>query len=565
MFNFEQIYVDSSIILVKPDETLTDVYAKLQHNRFVIVNDAFAYIISCGESPYILLSDPDMSVKEWIARTGHIHSPVYSLSQLEDMEFTSDLPILIGESQSEIQGVVTTAAIITCLLKEKQQLSSYLHTMVETVNDAVTAVDQEGRVIFWNQAAEQIYGITKKEIIGRKIGDHFDKDSIMLHRILTEGRAVRQMYHQSAPNTHVLINASPIIDNNRIIGGIATEKDISRVVRLNEKLYSAIPASFEEDNPFTAFIGEEHAMKRVLELAQKFAWINKPVLLTGEAGSGKEMLAHAIHHQGGRKNGTFMSLHCGAIPGGLLETELFGYQGGAFTSQEDQGRPGRLELAAGGTLLLKDIDKVPLNIQLKLLQYLKIGSFERIGGGEAIHADTRIIASTTVPLRTLMEQGQFLEDLYYALNVMGIELPPLRERTEDIPEIVQAFVREFSFQYNKHIPKIDPEVMNALMNYVWPGNMRELRNIVERIVIVSDGGIITEEHLPQGLISEETLEVNMIEEDIPLKTRLSDQDENGIINDTLRKVYGNKSAAAKMLGISRGTLYKKMKEYGIEF
>jgi PAS domain S-box-containing protein len=566
MFNFEQLYIDSSFVLVQKDVSLAEVRSLLHQNSFVIFIDKLAYAITDSDSVLLEQSDSKMPLREWIKKAKIPSSTVCPVTRLMELELTSDRPVLIGEDKSDIRGVIAAREMIKCLINEKRRLTSYFTALVETVNDAVTAVDQEGRVIYWNQAAEQVYGIRKETIIGRKIAEHFDQESIMLQRILDEGRPVRQVYHQPTPNTHVLISASPIMENDRIIGGIATEQDITRIVRLNEELYSAVPSKFEQDRSFAAIIGSGPVFKRVLELAQKFTRIHTPVLLTGEAGSGKEMLAQAIHYGTGRTDASFFTIHCGALPGGLLETELFGYQGGAFTSKEDQGNAGKLELAAGGTLLLKDIDKMPPHIQLKLLQFIKSGSFLRIGGGESVRADTRIIATTSTSLQSQMEDGHFLEELYYKLNVMSIEMPPLRERTEDIPELVQAFIREFSWQYNKHTPKLDRDVMTALMNYDWPGNIGELRNVVERIVVLCDGGAISVEHLPQGLISELQLDNGKLDEgDMILKARLTDQEENAIIYEALRKVYGNKSAAAKLLGISRGTLYNKMKEHGIKF
>ncbi|WP_235427142.1 sigma 54-interacting transcriptional regulator [Cohnella kolymensis] len=250
------------------------------------------------------------------------------------------------------------------------------------------------------------------------------------------------------------------------------------------------------------------------------------------------------------------------MPGGLLEPELFGYQGGAFSSGGKQGKAGKLELADGGTLLLQEIDQMPLDIQLKLLHYLKSGSFTRIGSDEEVTVDTRIIATTTGSMQRLMDEGQFLEQLYYRLNVMSVEIPPLRERTEDIPELVQAFIREFAVEYRKPAPRVDASVMTVLMNYSWPGNIRELRNAIERMIILGDSDTITAELLPESLAS-----LTQGDEGFPAASTDKDtaeMDEQELIKEALRKTFGNKSAAAKMLGISRGTIYNKMKEYGIE-
>lgn len=565
MFNFEQLELNSSFVHVDNDCELGEVMVLLEQHHFVVWSDQETYVIDRAEAAMLQSYNSEMKLSDWIAEVKLPFSTVCTRDALMELKLDSSRPIVLGDGRS-IQGIVTTASLVSCLLDEKRQLSLFFETLVETVNDVVTAVDQEGRVICWNEAAEQFYGIRKDRIIGRKTSEHFERESIMLQRILEEGPPVRKVYHQPTPDAHVLISASPIVDKGIIIGGVATEQDIGQIVQLNKELYADLSSKRESSISFDAIIGSGPVFKRVLEMARKFAAIQTPILLTGEAGAGKEMLAQAIHYGGQRKQGEFLVVHCGALPGGLLENELFGSQGGVFTPPEDQAGTGKLELAAGGTLLLKDIDQMPIHIQLKLLQYLKSGTFHRVGSSERVISDARIIAATSSSLQTLMEEGFFLEELYYKLKVMEIELQPLRERTEDLPELVQSFLREYSLQYNKLIPTLDKEVMTALMNYDWPGNIRELRNVVERLVVLGDGAMITVEQLPQGLISELDRTLSRGEEDdsISLKTRLSDYEEQSLIEEALRKAYGNKSAAAKLLGISRGTLYNKMKEYGMK-
>ncbi|MBV6716961.1 sigma-54 interaction domain-containing protein [Paenibacillus chitinolyticus] len=567
MFGLEHLQLDTSFLALEGECPVLQAKALLEQVRFVIVDTApgAAYIISYQEAKFLDAFHPDMTIDEWVRRTGWPCSAACPKSRLGELQTDWQKPVLVLGEDSGKLGIVTAEAMMNCLQQEKRQLVSYLDTLVETVNDAVTAVDREGRVIYWNRTAEQVYGIGKQDIIGRTIGEHFEKESIMLHQILDEGRTIRQVYHQPAPDTHVLISASPIVENNQIIGGIATEQDITRIVRLNEELYSAIPLRIEQDKPFSSIIGMGHDIKRSLEVARKFARFSTPVLLVGEPGSGKEMLAQAIHYSSERKDAAFVSLHCGAIPGGLLETELFGYQGGAFTSGEDQGKEGKLEFADGGTLFLEEVGEMPLDIQLKLSQYLRDKSFQRVGGEESIRTDARIIATTHTSLQPLMEQGLFLEDLFYQLNVMSIEIPPLRERREDIPELVQAFIREFTEHYHKPVPKVEPDVLNVLMNHDWPGNIRELRNVMERAVILCEGDTITGVHLPPGLSSKMQhagFFADREETGTP-KPHSAFQQEDHLIEEALRRAYGNKSAAAKLLGISRGTLYKKMREYDI--
>jgi sigma-54 dependent transcriptional regulator, acetoin dehydrogenase operon transcriptional activator AcoR len=566
MFDFEQIHVDNAFKIVQPDTNFAEITADDKKHLIIEKGNLF-YIITKQERLFLPQSNPGTSLSEWIDQMNWLPSPFFTEEEFQELPDGLSRPALIGSKQGEVQGIITQEEMIHYLLKQNRQLSAYFTTLAETVNDAITAVNRDGQVICWNKVAEQTYGIKQDKILGRKIGEHFEKDAIMLHRILDEGRPVRQIYHQPRPDKHVLINASPILEDNQIIGGIATEQDITRIVRLNEELYSKASLQLEQEEPFSSILGMGHAVQEAIRVAKKMTRTNIPVLFLGEPGTGKKLFAQAIHYSGDRKKGNLLSLHCGAIPPGLLETELFGYQGGAFTGDEQSGKAGRLEETNGGTLYLEEIHEMLPETQAKLLQFLHNGRFTRVGGTQIISVDSRIIASSSHNLRSLVDAGLFLEELYYHLSVVSIELPPLTERMEDIPELVQSFLREFSIQYEKPVPKMEPTVMSALMNYEWPGNIKELRNVIERLIILNDNDRITVESLPKEMITkpDETTDLEDLQQpsEFALKARLSNEKEAEYIEEALRKTYGNKSAAAKLLGISRGTLYNKMKEYGL--
>ncbi|WP_139367968.1 sigma-54 interaction domain-containing protein [Priestia abyssalis] len=564
MLEFEQINMDHSFILIKRDTPLSEIKSKLLQYGFVVITGEISYTIANHEYPMIASAHDSMLAYEWLEKVHWPPSPIFSEEQLREEEADWRRPILIENEKQEIIGIVTANIWIKKLHTETKRLTAYFETLAETVNDAVTAVDQEGKVICWNAAAERTYGIKSDEIIGRKIGDHFHAESVMLHRILSEGRPVRGEYHHPAADTHVLINASPIIQDNMIIGGVATEHDITQIVRLNEEIDASTPVLIHQERPFSSMIGESTQIKQAVQIAQKTAHADISVLLAGEPGSGKEMLAQAIHYGGPRGNGPFVSINCSAIPSGLLEAELFGYQGGPFTEEEQVGQAGKIEQAQEGTLFIAEIDQMPFDIQVKFLNYLENQSFYRVGGMEVVNARTRIIAAASSAIEEMVQEGKFHKDLYYHLTVIKIDIPPLRERKEDIEGLVENFIQELAVKYRKSMPDISPEAKEALLSYEWPGNIRELRNVVERFILLNEGDVVTLEHLPQNMTSDYSAKNSRpLSNGTLSKGREPGKEEALTIEEALKKTYGNKSAAAKLLGISRGTLYNKIREYDL--
>ncbi|WP_018131578.1 sigma-54 interaction domain-containing protein [Effusibacillus pohliae] len=449
-----------------------------------------------------------------------------------------------------------------------------LQTLLDTVNEAITIVDEDGTVTHWNRAAEELYNIPAAAIVGRNIAD-FRWNSLMIAQILQEGRPIRQAYHEPRPGTHVLVNTSPVVADGRIIGAISSEQDVTKLVRLGNELFATTSQlrTLEEkmtqyaptDDPFHPIKGNGPTISRTIRIARRVAPTDATVLISGESGVGKELFAHAIHRASRRSGKPFVAINCGAIPAALFESELFGYQSGAFTGADRKGKPGKMELADGGTLFLDEIGELPLDMQVKLLRALQERQFYRVGGTEPVQVDVRIIAATNRNLEERVAQGSFREDLYYRLNVVALEIPPLRERIEDIPELVQLFTKEIALQYGKPVPQYDPEVVVSLMHYPWPGNIRQLRNVIERLVILTEGSRIRREHLPSSI------RAPRLDADIP-PTAAPDFDQGETtepeselqqIRSALRTTYGNKAAAAKLLGISRGTLYNKLRKYGL--
>lgn len=563
MFKSAQYQLDYSFTIVNDHTPLTEIKKKLNEYNFVVVAGGTYFIITNYESSLMALGSDSMPVFDWLGHLGWLPSTVVSAERGLTPEVDWRRPVLL-RNEREFMGILTPGRAIEMLQEENSEISAYFATLAETINDSVTAVDESGKVVYWNTTAEETYKIKKEFILGKKIGEHFNDESVVLHRILNEGRPVRGEYHRPNKDTHVLINASPIMVNNKITGGVATEHNITNIIRLNEELDSNSSLLVSKTNPFSTMVSGSPKFQEALKIAQKVAHADIPVHLTGEAGSGKEMLAQAIHYGGAKADGAFITLNCSVIPAAMLEIELFGFQKDTYTAEQQTLQIGRIEQALNGTLFIEDIDKMPLSIQGKLLDYLVDHSFYRVGGVEKITSPTRIITSTSESIDVLLREGSFNEKLYFHLSVITIDIPPLRTRKEDIVTLVEKYIQEFSSKYKKTAPEIQSEAMLHLVNYDWPGNVRELRNTIERIVLLNDKPAITSKHLPENIKSK------LIVKQIDVKGGEIDPQEFSLknaealeIEEALRKTYGNKSAAANLLGISRGTLYNKIKEYGL--
>ncbi|GHV60617.1 acetoacetate metabolism regulatory protein AtoC [Spirochaetia bacterium] len=307
---------------------------------------------------------------------------------------------------------------------------------------------------------------------------------------------------------------------------------------------------------FETIIGTSAPMRKVFDTIKRAAPTKASILITGESGVGKELVADAIHELSPRKGKPLIKVHCAALAASLLESELFGHEKGAFTGAVARRR-GRFELAHEGTLFLDEIGEIDQNIQIKLLRVLQEKKFERLGGEETIEADVRIVAATNKDLKVEIEKGNFREDLYYRLNVVNIHVPPLRERKDDLPLLITAFLKEFAEENGKALEGIDPKARSILYAYDWPGNVRELRNCMESALVMAKGSTITEDDLPPTL--RQGSDEGWIR--IPLGTPL-EESEKIIIRDTLSVLKGNKSRAAETLGIGRKTLHRKLAEWG---
>ncbi|MGG1253711.1 sigma 54-interacting transcriptional regulator [Brevibacillus agri] len=514
------------------------------------------------------------------------------LGQIRQALASAHLPTLaVVDEAGRATGIVLPQQLLEAFANLAQNQSVLLSTLMDTMSEAITIVDSNNIVQYWNRAAETIYEIDRAQVLGTSLDEHFASESIRLLDALRQGTSVQRVYHIPRPDSHVLINAAPIRQGGQIIGAISIEQDITELVRLNEELahttahlhnlQQEMSRFHAADDPFYAIKGHSAPIQSAISSAKKVAQTDATVLIYGESGVGKELFAKAIHQASRRREKPFVAINCGAIPAALFESELFGYQGGAFTGAEKKGKPGKLELAHGGTLFLDEIGELPLELQVKLLRALQERQFYRVGGTEPITVNTRIIAATNRQLEQMVADGRFREDLYYRLNVFSLEIPPLRARREDLPELVQIFIHEYSVAHEQAVPRIPSEVMQALYDYSWPGNIRQLRNVIERLSILQENGVISPEHLPSVIRSQpEPIAPASFASlggaytapaalhpapatPLALHHPAGPTEKERVIA-ALERTYGNKKAAAELLGISRGTLYNKMKKYGLD-
>lgn len=489
---------------------------------------------------------------------------------------------LITNPQNEYVGFVTHEVISKSLLKEFDRTQAYLHTILNTIDESCTVIDEDTNVLYWTKGAEKLFSVTENDIIGKPITNFFSSERLEILNTLKSGTSVYHHQHHARNDLVVMINSNPVYLNEKIIGAVVSETDITSQIRLNNELYMTSEKLFhlEEEvrkslpsaNPFTYIRGNSPALKQTMGIVKKAATTNASVLIYGESGVGKELFAKAIHNLRETDNAPFVAINCGAIPSGLFESEIFGYEKGAFSGADQKGKKGKVELAKGGTLFLDEIGEMPLEMQVKILRLLQEKKFYPVGGTKELEVDFRVVAATNRDLKELINEGKFREDLYYRLNVVNFKVPPLRERLEDIIELTHYFLYEVSVKYNRPIHGISQAVMQALLQHSWPGNIRELKNVVERLVVFSDNGEINIEDLPTEM-EKTTPSINLHHSVQPIQpisdgqSTLSEQlqeYEKDIILRELNKASGNKLLCARNLDITRATLYNRINKLGIK-
>lgn len=448
----------------------------------------------------------------------------------------------------------------TLMMDELSRVNEYLEAIINSVSEGIISCNQDGIITCFNKTAVKIFGISKDEAIGKPISSVLPET--LIHNALAEQRSFfAEKIH--CKNTHGetinLISSATIVKRNKtVVGAVESFSEEEKIFRAAYRL-----SSRDNITVFDNIIGTSTIMQRIKDSAAKVALSSSTILITGESGTGKELFARAIHSASHRAKEPFLAINCSAIPDSLLESELFGYDQGAFTGAKQTGKPGKFELARAGTIFLDEIGDMPLHLQAKILRVIQEKVVQRVGGTKNIAVDVRIIAATHHNLKELIAKKQFREDLYYRLNVIPLTIPPLRERVEDLPVLIAYFCRKYSTILNKVIRGVSTEAMQILQAYPWPGNVRELENAIEYAInFCPQGDLITSEYLPSWLFGS-VAAAGTTEE--YYRTKL-ESNERQILLEALQTMgtdlEGKKKIADKM-GISLSTLYRKLRKHNL--
>jgi PAS domain S-box-containing protein len=467
----------------------------------------------------------------------------------------------------DITELVKLAEEITDLKEMRMMLEAIIHSSEE----AISVVDEHGNGILINPAYTRITGLTEEEVIGKPATADIAEGESMHMQVLKTRRPVRGVRMKVGPkNRDVVVNVAPIIVDGVLKGSVGVIHDVSEIQRLTAELNRArqIIRTLEAKYSFADIIGTSEGIKVAIEQAKVAAKTPVTILLRGESGTGKELFAHAIHNASDRKYNKFIRVNCAAIPETLLESELFGYEEGAFSGAKRGGKRGLFEEANNGSIFLDEIGELSANTQAKLLRVLQEGEIVRVGGTKPIPINVRVIAATNVNLEKAIAEGTFREDLYYRLNRMPIYIPPLRARKEDIPALCRHLIQKLNQDYGRNVEGVTSAALDLLLAYDWPGNVRELENVLGRAMIFMKFNevMIDVHHIPPLDISraDSSPHKNEKETEIRPLEEMVEQYEASIIKQALRKYNNNKTATARALGISIRNLYYKLEKYNID-
>jgi two-component system, NtrC family, response regulator HydG len=491
-----------------------------------------------------------------------LRAPVIMITGAPDIE-TAAAAVRLGAydyipkpvTQQVLLRVVEMALRLKSLDDQKELYLRNLEAIFASVQDGIISVDTQMCITHTNEAIEQFFFKAPSALLGRSMQDIAEPRSVpfldVLKKTIETREPVREFRTEiTGPDGRpqiVIINCSPLLGrDSSFMGAVLVLRDISRITDLERTL--------NERRQFRKIVGKSPAMQEMYTRIEALAETDTTVLISGESGTGKELVADAIHYSGSRALNPFVKVNCSALSESLLESELFGHVAGAFTGAV-KAKAGRFELADGGTIFLDEIGDLSPSLQLKFLRVLQEREFERVGDTKSVKINVRVIAATNADLCEKMRQGLFREDLYYRLNVMEMNLPPLTQRIEDIPLLVSHFRDKFNTKFNRNVQGVSDQVMRLFVNYTWPGNVRELENVLERGFILCNSDTITTDH-----ISLQLKDAAAVDETVESLECAASREQ---ILDALKKTKWNRTRAAQLLGISRRTFYRKLKEFDL--
>ncbi len=556
------------------NSTRSGIIAVDEQGAITLVNHAAEEILGIAGKDAIGKHITEVSPKSMMPRVLETGEPLLGqkIEVGNTVTLTNYSPIILN---GEVTGAVAVFQDISILERTSMELSvvrSLFKEMEAVINssyDGIFITDGQGVVLKANKAYERISGISTEEIVGKNMRElvednYYDQSVTLLVMKERESRTLNQIVKG---NRRVLVTGNPVFDDQGNLVRIVTNvRDISELANLQDQLAKtqAQTLKYEEELSHLRSLQIKDkeiiycstAMARTVELSIKVADVNSNVLILGESGTGKELVARLIHRHGKGISKPFIKINCSAIPEQLLESELFGYEAGAFTGANKKGKPGYFELAQHGTLFLDEVAELPLSLQAKMLRAIQEKEIVRIGGGHPITVDVRIIAATHRDIGDMLKTGQFREDLYYRLMVVPIHLTPLRERKEDMPLLVKYFIDKFNSQFG-YQKKITNAAMDKLMTYSWPGNVRELENLIERMMVTAWGDELTTDQIPAPIGQRSYVP----QRGTMLKTAV-EQTESYLLSETFKE-HGSWPKVAEVLGVDRSTIFRKAARYNL--
>jgi len=585
--------MNKKFIKVKADESIKDALNKMieaNKDEVLVVDQADILIgVFTKKDIAVIKKNKNISFEEKVIK--YMNKNVVTISMNASAREARNLMIENGIGRlpvienNVIRGIITSNNIRDTFYLKLDEMFELQNNIIDNLHEAVCICSDLGIVNYWNKSAEQLYGVKADNIIGKHIHSFFP--NALISKTLKDGKRRDNIENEPVKGKFVILSTVPIYNGTgKLLAVVSTDRDVTEVTKLANQLEAerkkvrllerAYKREIAANYNFASIIGKNKKIIEAIAMSQKVAQSSASILITGESGTGKEVFARAIHEASGR-TGNFVAVNCSAIPEQLIESEVFGYVEGAFTGAIRKGRTGKFELANNGTLFLDEIGDMPLEMQVKFLRVLQDGMVYRLGSEKGVITDTRIIAATNRNLNDLMKEKKFRDDLYYRFAVVQIELPPLRQRKEDIKELADLFIHQIATKENIEINSIDERIYLLFSQCKWEGNIRELKNVIQRMIVLSNEGQITLDTLPEYILNNgedkkyvssdvkehEVLEHEGLEQNKYDLVKILEGVERNTIIEALLCVGGNKQKAAKILNLKRSTLYYKLNRYGL--